>query len=538
MGEKEGHNRWSRIRPSWVRRMAEEPKDAKGPGEAEKAPVPEKKLGEGEKKVETPGAVEGAVEGKEKVPPRLEDVERELEAEKEKTKKMEELLERQREGETSRVAEMAQRLAAETERQQKLARELQQQFSMPPVGMQQMAMHAPPMGWMGAAPGMVFNYGLPPQVALPHGVPHGVPVPAGSAGPPQVAQGCPAAQSCPVVQGCQAVPGCQAAQGCQVPQGPGGTPLTPSVMMPTPKGTAGVKGGVKGPEGPPGKVLVKAIPMQPEVVRTLEAKKGVAAAGSAATKPIEPKERPPVKEAAKKPPVEKPQVEKPKPPVFPVDDGYDEERERQDYMQEKWKYPRTTDGLTEAQRQQRVKGSEVASRKMASQATEAMKEGRYAETPGKGSGEGQGFDTTQSQLDRMERKVDWITQYLHAQNREKVKEPPAPPPSKSWDKKEVKQWLLEQWLSQNTWEAPSGKGELLREAIAEDKAKGSSRKRSHSLGARDTGKSGYAGGSTSYDGGYDGYGGSYSSSGYGYQSWQEEKQDEEDDDQTWGKKWK
>ena len=68
--------------------------------------------------------------------------------------------------------------------------------------------------------------------------------------------------------------------------------------------------------------------MQPEVVRTLEAKKGVAAAGSAATKPIEPKERPPVKEAAKKPPVEKPQVEKPKPPVFPVDDGYDEEREK------------------------------------------------------------------------------------------------------------------------------------------------------------------------------------------------------------------
>ena len=126
MGEQEGHNRWSRIRPSWVRRMAEEPKDAKGPGEAEKAPVPEKKLGEGEKKIETPRAVEGAVEGKEKAPPRLEDVERELEAEKEKTKKMEEMLERQREGETSRVAEMAQRLAAETERQQKLARELQQ----------------------------------------------------------------------------------------------------------------------------------------------------------------------------------------------------------------------------------------------------------------------------------------------------------------------------------------------------------------------------------------------------------------------------
>ena len=206
MGEQEGHNRWSRIRPSWVRRMAEEPKDAKGPGEAEKAPVPEKKLGEGEKKIETPRAVEGAVEGKEKAPPRLEDVERELEAEKEKTKKMEEMLERQREGETSRVAEMAQRLAAETERQQKLARELQQQFSIPPVGMQQMAMHAPPMSWMGAAPGMVFNYGLPPQVALPHGVPHGVPVPAGSAGPPPKLSSCSRLPSCSRLSSCTRLP--------------------------------------------------------------------------------------------------------------------------------------------------------------------------------------------------------------------------------------------------------------------------------------------------------------------------------------------
>lgn len=126
----------------------------------------------------------------------------------------------------------------------------------------------------------------------------------------------------------------------------------------------------------------------------------------------------------------------------------------------------------------------------------------------------------QAQLDRLQDKVDWLVQRFNAGT-----PPPVPP---AWSEAQVKTWLLEQWLSSGKWIAPAGKGGLLQKAIAEDqeKAKGASKKRSYRADA------------SHGSGGYHSQGGSgYEKDSYGsYYDWK--NQPDEEDDQTWGKRWR
>ena len=402
MGEREGHNSWSRIRPNWVRKMAEEPKEVKDLEGKDGPPGPGEKPEEveGEKKGEATGVAPGAGEKQREVKPKepavkkvlqLADVEKELEEERKKTERLQKMLEARNAQASTGVseqqrtmAELAARMSLEQDRQSQLQREVQLRLGVPsmPAG--------PPMRWVGASPsmfppGMVVNYAmpgapmygqLPPGMVGPHGgVPHGGVPGLGSA------QGLGSVPGCNVAQGCHFAQGCQAGAGGQAAPGGGSVaPLTPMVTLPTL--------GSVGPKAPPPKVLVKAIPTvgssaasgkagekkdTPQGGVTLEPRK------KTPEKPIQAKERPVVKEPAKNQPAVKPQqVEKAR-LVFPVDgdEPYDEEQEREKYLKERVKHPRVSDGLSEKQREERLRNADKGTRRMASMTTEGWKEERY-----------------------------------------------------------------------------------------------------------------------------------------------------------------
>lgn len=149
MGGREGHNSWSRIRPNWVRKMAEEPKEVKDLEGKDGPPGPGEKPEEveGEKKGEATGVAPGAGEKQREVKPKepavkkvlqLADVEKELEEERKKTERLQKMLEARNAQASTGVseqqrtmAELAARMSLEQDRQSQLQREVQLRLGVP-----------------------------------------------------------------------------------------------------------------------------------------------------------------------------------------------------------------------------------------------------------------------------------------------------------------------------------------------------------------------------------------------------------------------
>ena len=476
-------NRWSRIVPNWVRKMAaeEEKKDA-GAEATRTEKVEEKKPEATELPKEGTGSTGSQV-------PRLEDVEKELEEERKKTEHLQKMLSEMQKippevgQQQKEMADMATKLRADQERQQQLHREVQMRFGLPPPQMGWQVPMMTPAGcqpqWFHPAPGLVVN--------MAGGMPS-MPTPATTTMP---------AGMTPGEMGTGKVP---------QPVGPKvGPVMEPMVKQRAVVAAAGVKG-VKGPvqpEGPPqGRVLVKAIPTAPGSAagsamgtppgsaKVQEVKKTPKPA-----KPVQPKEMPTSKKVEKK--------NEASGSAIPVDaeEPVDEEREREAWLSEQAKSPRVTDGLTEAQRRTRLTATQKANEKMAATVTEQQKEIRY-----RPKGAEQKEETTQ--LDRVEQKLDWLVACLDSRSQAL---PSAPaPPTKEWNRKEIKEWLLEQRRSDKGWKAPQGKGKLLEEALEEDRNRSTAKKRSWSAG--------------------DHYGQTQ-----GWHGWQDQ---EEEEDDSWGRKWR
>ena len=120
---------------------------------------------------------------------------------------------------------------------------------------------------------------------------------------------------------------------------------------------------------------------------------------------VAPKEMPQNKSVAKK-------LEEKAVTIPVVEEAVDEEEDKKRWLEEQAKHPRRTDGLSEEQRMQRLKGAEAAARRKASEGAEDLRQVRYM-----GKGEGLGGKATSSteksevrltQLDRVEQKLDWM----------------------------------------------------------------------------------------------------------------------------------
>lgn len=480
----EGHEEpsfWSKLRPGWVaRRMVEKVEEKKKPEETQESPVhaggaeePNKE----KKEEEAPGVSSGSKpkEKPEETPvPRLAEVEKELEEERRRSEELRRQLEEktrawdpqqeQREKDMREMAAMAARLAQEQEKQQQLTAEVRQRFGlqwMPPGGNPCPTLPPP---WVAAGlAGMVQPSMMSPGMVVKRSpgapAPPGQPMPGPGEAPPVRVATVPAAPM-PAAMGPGSVPGMASG----VPEH--GYPGKGGQVEPKKGGqVAGVPKGEKGaaaPAAPTVKGTVgktkQQMPQQTVLVKPIRRRDPVPVHPG-----VEPKQTSEVRQVVKKPTM---------PVTVDVDDKEipaDEEEDKEAWLREQVVAPRTMDGLTVEERARRVVEAERARERKAAMATESQKEQRY-ERP------------METQMDRIERKMDWLVEKMN-EKFEGERLPPPPPGGSSWSEAQVKQWLLEMRRNNPSWEAPTGKGRLMERALEEERHGGKGgRKRSYSWG--------------------------------------------------------
>lgn len=480
----EGHEEpsfWSKLRPGWVaRRMVEKVEEKKKPEETQESPVhaggaeePNKE----KKEEEAPGVSSGSKpkEKPEETPvPRLAEVEKELEEERRRSEELRRQLEEktrawdpqqeQREKDMREMAAMAARLAQEQEKQQQLTAEVRQRFGlqwMPPGGNPCPTLPPP---WVAAGlAGMVQPSMMSPGMVVKRSpgapAPPGQPMPGPGEAPPVRVATVPAAPM-PAAMGPGSVPGMASG--------------VPEHVIPWQRRPGGAKEGWSSRwsserrEGSSSTCSTdgerncwedEATDAPTDSVGEADTTKG----SSTSSSRVEPKQTSEVRQVVKKPTM---------PVTVDVDDKEipaDEEEDKEAWLREQVVAPRTMDGLTVEERARRVVEAERARERKAAMATESQKEQRY-ERP------------METQMDRIERKMDWLVEKMN-EKFEGEKLPPPPPGGSSWSEAQVKQWLLEMRRNNPSWEAPTGKGRLMERALEEERHGGKGgRKRSYSWG--------------------------------------------------------